>query len=169
MHSTKHGRLTFGLGLAAVTAAALAWAQGTPYLAIGETAPAISGTGTDGKAYNAPAKDKPVFVVFWKERCPHNPRAAALFNALHEAYKGKVNFFGVVNAGDAGAKAWVDQFSLNYALLPDQINPDGKIAKVFEGYGSEAMQQLNEALAAAAGTKPAEVDLSKAPGRLTWG
>jgi hypothetical protein len=81
----------------------------------------------------------------------------------------------------------VDQFSLNYALLPDpakntigaykmaysigtvQINPDGKIAKVFEGYGSEAMQQLNEALAAAAGTKPAEVDLSKAPGRLTWG
>src|SRR5688572_20105414 len=172
---------------AAGAAAALALTQGGLYLPAGEAAPAISGTGTDGKVYSFPNKEKPAFVVFWKQRCPHNKKASALFNSLNKAYEGKVQVVGLVNADADGAKAWVEQFSLNYPLIPDpekalikayamkysiatvQIGTDGKVAKVFEGYGAEQMQALNEAMAAVAGVKPGEVDLTGAPGRLTWG
>jgi peroxiredoxin len=168
---------------------ALALAQEGLYLPAGSEAPPLSGVGTDGKEYSLTGltKEKPAFVVFWKQRCPHNARASALFNALNKAYEGKVQVIGVVNAPAEGAKAWVDQFSLNYPLLADadkatikayklrfsittmQIGTDGKIAKVFEGYGAEAMASLNEAMAKAAGTEVAKVDLTGAPGRLTWG
>lgn len=163
--------------------------QGEFYLPPGEKAPPIKGIAHDGKTYSLAdlTKSKPVFVVFWKERCPHNPRASALFNALAKAYEGKATLLGVVSATSDGAKAWAEQFALSYALLPDgdkavigaykmrfsigtvQVGSDGKIAKVFEGYGLDAMKQLNEAMAAAAGVKLAEVDLSGAPGRRTWG
>ena len=182
----NRGRLLLAFA-AAATVAALALAQGNAYLPVGEAAPAISGTGTDGKAYSIPNKGKPSYVIFWKERCPHNKRASALFNALNKAYEGKVQVVGVVNASADGAKAWVEQFSLNYPLLADpdkatigayklrysitsmEIGADGKVAKVFEGYGADSIKAMNEAMAAAAGVKPAEIDLSGAPGRLTWG
>jgi peroxiredoxin len=180
------------IGLATATLAAgiaLGAFQGPAYLPVGEKAPPIEGTATDGKAYKLAelAREKPVFVIFWKERCPHNPRASALFNALNKAYEGKAQVFGIVNATPEGAKAWVDQFSVNYPMIPDaekaaikayamkysigtvQIGTDGKIAKVFEGYGAEQLQALNEAMAAAVGVKPAAVDLGTAPGRRTWG
>lgn len=177
---------TLGLAGACV---ALAAVQETPYLPVGEIAPAIDAKGHDGKSYSsaALAKEKPIFVVFWKERCPHNPRAAGIFNALNKAYEGKAPMYGVVNASPEGAANWVKQFSVNYPMLSDaakdaikayklrysittvQIGTDGKIAKVFEGYGREQMASLNEAMASIAGSKPAEVDLTGAPGRLTWG
>lgn len=167
----------------------LAGIQETPYLPVGETAPIIESKANDGKSYSTSnlAKEKPLFVVFWKERCPHNPRASALFNSLNKAYEGKAQLVGVVNATESGAASWVKQFEVNYPMLTDadkaaikayrlrysittvQIGTDGKISKVFEGYGKEQMASLNEAMASAAGTKPAEVDLTGAPGRLTWG
>jgi len=122
--------------------------------------------------------------VFWKQRCPHNRKASALFNALHKAHG--VKLVGLVNASSEGAKAWVDQFSLSYPLLADadkatikayavkysictfQIGKDGKIEKVFPGYGKESMEALNAAMASASGKK-VEVDLSSVPRGLTWG
>lgn len=180
-------RLVALLGLGAGSAWAVV--QDTPYLPPGEKAPAFSAKGTDGKDYSLAAltKEKPVFVVFWKQRCPHNKKASELINSIHQAYGDKVQLVGIVNANADGAKAWVDQFALKYPLLPDeskatigaykvaysictmQIGTDGKITRVFEGYGAEAMKQLNEAMAAAAGAKPAEVALDGAPGRRTWG
>lgn len=167
------------------------WAaiQADAYLAVGETAPPIQGKGTDGKEYDSATitKEKPLFVVFWKERCPHNKKASELFNAIHKAYAGKVPFVGIVNANAEGAKSWVEQFGLNYALLPDaskevigaykvkysictfEIGTNGKVVRVFEGYGADAMKQLNEAMAKAAGASVADIDLSGAPGRRTWG
>ncbi|HRI42710.1 MAG TPA: redoxin domain-containing protein [Fimbriimonadaceae bacterium] len=180
-------RLVALLGL--VAGGAWAVVQETPYLALGEKAPPFAGKGTDGKDYDLAAltKEKPVFVVFWKERCPHNKSASELINTIQQAYAGKVQMVGVVNASGDGAKSWVDQFGLKYPLLPDQsketiraykvvysictmqIGVDGKIVKVFEGYGADAMKQLSEAMAAVAGVQPASVDLTGAPGRRTWG
>lgn len=160
-----------------------------PYLTVGNAAPSISGTGSDGKAHalESLTKEGSAFVVFWKERCPHNPRASALFNSLAKAYDGKAKMIGVVTATTDGAAKWAEQFQLAYPLLSDsdrklirdykltysittfEIGKDGKVAAVFPGYGQDAMSALNAAMAKAAGKDKAEVDLSKAPARLTWG
>ena len=123
--------------------------QGTPYLPAGEEAPLFEAKGSDGNTHSLKAMTakSPVFMVFWKERCPHNRRAAPIFNALKSAYGEKVN----------------------YSICTFLIGTDGKIAKVFEGYGAEAMKSLNESMAKVAGTSVAEVDLSGAPSRMTWG
>lgn len=164
-------------------------AQTTPYIAVGEKAPAFEGKAADGKDYSlaALAKDKPVFVVFWKERCPHNRNASTLFNNINKAYEGKAQMIGFVNASPENTKAWTERFGVNYPLLPDaeksvirsyqlrysicafEIGKDGKIAKVFPGYGAEAMNALNAAMAKAAGVDVAKPDLSLAPANLTWG
>jgi peroxiredoxin len=177
--------------IAAILALASVVGPGTQelHLSVGSTAPAISGKANDGKdvALEALTKKGSVFVVFWKERCPHNPRASALFNAMAKAYGEKAPMIGVVTASEAGAKAWADQFQLTYPLLADterkwirgyklvysicafEIGQDGKIAKVFPGYGKDSMTALNAAMAKAAGMDAGGVDLAKAPPNLTWG
>jgi len=177
---------------AAVAVLALATAMAPPvsdYLPVGSEAPAFEIVAADGQTYSLKSltEKAPVFLVFWKERCPHNRRATPLFNAMKEAYGDKVTLLGIVKASLEGAKSWVDQFSVRYPLLPDadgslvegyqltysitsfEIGTDGKIAKVFEGYGYDAMSSLNRALAAAVGADAAEIDLSGAPPRQTWG
>jgi len=183
----KH--LTFilsGMAFAAVSAFAL---QEALYLPEGSKAPSFSGKTHTGKEVSLESltKEGPVFVVFWKERCPHNPRASALFNSLYKAYEGKANLIGIVTTSEDKLGDWAKQFDNAYPLLADssrklitdyklvysictfQIGKDGTIEKVFPGYGADSMKALNAAMAAAAGVKPAEVDLSAAPERLTWG
>jgi peroxiredoxin len=155
----------------------------------GSPAPDFEVTADDGNTYTIASltEDSPAFIVFWKERCPHNPRAAGLFNSLGTAYGGKVKLVGVVSAPSDRIGDWADQFNTTYPLLPDgdkaiiesfsltssivtyQIGTDGKIAKIFGGYGYDAMSALNEAMAGAAGTDVAEIDLSSAPTRTTYG
>ena len=175
---------------AACLACSVAMTQDKPYLPVGSPAPEISGTGTDGKDYSLKSltsNKKPLFVVFWKEQCPHNPRASALFNNLNKAYEGKAKLIGVVTASADGAKKWVERFQLNFPLLADanraivgsyklgfsitsfQIGADGKVVNVFEGYGADELKSLNKAMADAAGVPVKDVDLSVAPGRQTWG
>lgn len=183
----KH--LTFivsATALAAVTAFAM---QEALHLPEGSKAPAFAGKTHTGKEVSLQSltKEGPVFVVFWKERCPHNPRASALFNSLYKAYEGKVNMVGIVATSEEKLGDWAKQFNNAYPLLADssrklindyklvfsictfQIGKDGTIEKVFPGYGADSMNALNAAMAAAAGTKPANVDLSAAPTKLTWG
>ncbi len=160
--------------------------QNSPHLEVGKDAPSFAGTASDGKDYSLKSltAEGPAFVVFWKKRCPHNGKASALFNALHKAHG--VNLVGLVNASDEDAKAWVTQFDLSYPLLADaekktigayavkysictfQISKEGKIEKVFPGYGKESMEALNAAMTSVSGKK-VEVDLSSAPGALAWG
>lgn len=175
--------------LLAVAGIAFGAVQGENYLPAGNMAPAIEGVAPDGKTYSLAklAKEKPAFVVFWKQRCPHNAKASALFNSLQKAYGEKTSVIGVVNADSEGAKAWTERFAVNYPLLSDptkaaigayklrysittvQVGTNGKIERVFEGYGAESVKALNEAMAKSAGMKMVEIDFSSAPGTLTWG
>lgn len=170
-------------------AACLVMAQEALHLPVGSEAPAFSGLGTDGKEYSLKGltSEKPAFIVFWKNPCPHNGRASALLNAINKAYEGKAQLIGIVNSPADGTKAFAEQFGLNFPLLADgdkaiikayglrfsitimEIGKDGKIANVFPGYGRDSMTALNEAMAKAAGMTVAGVDLSAAPGRQTWG
>lgn len=180
-------KIAFGC-VAVATTVACTLVQQPLHLAPGTDAPAFAGVGTDGKDYSLKGLTEagPAFVVFWKNRCPHNPKASSLINSLAKAYGEKVKLVGFVNSPPEGAKKWVEQFSLPYPLLSDpdketikayglrfsictfQIGKDGKIEKVFPGYGKESLEGLRDAMASVAGTK-AEVDLSSAPSSLTWG
>lgn len=155
----------------------------------GSAAPEFAGKTVDGKEVTLKGltKDKPVFLVYWKERCPHNPRASALFNSLNKAYEGKAQLVGIVWTPQDRLEGWSKQFSINHPLIADadksiigsyglsksigtyQIGTDGKIVKLFPGYGIDQLKELNEAMAKAAGVPVAQVDLSSAPNRLTWG
>lgn len=178
--------------VAAVAIVAFITAMAPPfsdYLPVGSEAPTFEVTATDGNTYalESLTEKAPVFLVFWKGSCPHNRRAAPHFNTIKEAYGDKVTLLGIVKTSPDGAKGWVDQFSVNYPMLPDEegslveayeltysictflIGTDGKVAKVFEGYGFESMSDLNKSMAEVAGVDAAEIDLSAAPTRHTWG
>lgn len=155
----------------------------------GKPAPSFDLKGTDGKTHTVKSitQNGPAFVVFWKEVCPHNPRASKLFNALYEAYGGKAPLYGIVNANLEGASNWTKQFECKYTFLSDQdkatikayqmkasivtvlIEKDGKVSAIFPGYGNESLEKLNAAMAKVAGSDVKTVDLSAAPKRLTYG
>ncbi len=156
---------------------------------IGKAAPAFSVKGTNGEAYslkNADSKS-PMIMVFWKNPCPHNPRASKLINSIVDAYKGKVNFVGVVNSEGDDAKAFQKQFGPNYTFLQDGdksmikdykmsksiqfvvIDKDKNVEAVIGGYSEDSMDKLNAAMATAAGMKEASLDFSNAPTRTTYG
>jgi len=159
------------------------------FLPEGSVAPVFSGKAQDGREISLDnmLRKGPVFVLFWKESCPHNPRASKLLNALYEAYKDKVQFVGIVWSSPEKIAEWAKGFQIQYPLLPDpekklikayemrfsivtvEIGKDGKIAQVFPGYGRETLGNLNRAFAKAAGVRVADVDLSKAPERQTFG
>lgn len=159
------------------------------FLPEGSVAPTFSGKAHDGRdiSLDKMLKKGPIFVLFWKEVCPHNPRASILYNTLYEAYKDKVQFVGIVWTSPEKIAEWAKGFQVQYPLLPDpekklikayemrfsivamEIGKDGRIAQVFPGYGKETLENLNRAFAKAAEVEVANVDLSKAPPRQTFG
>ena len=164
--------------------------QDSPYyLPAGTEAPDFSGTTADGSLVSLEATigEGPLFLVFWKESCPHNPRAMPSFNAMKEAYGEQVNLLGVVRASPEGTRSWAEKFEAAFPLLPDaeekvildyrvafsiatfRIGQDGKISRVFEGYGQDELAALNQAMAEAAGAEPIQLDMSRIPSRQTWG
>jgi hypothetical protein len=131
---------------------------------------------------------KPSVIVYWKNPCPHNAAASKLFNAIAGAYKGKIGMHGVVNSDADGAKAFGEQFSKPYGMLADAdkamikksgfqrsivavvADKTGKVVSVFGGYGKEAVDGLNKAIAAQLGMEIPEIAaLAAAPARMTYG
>ncbi len=174
--------------VAGTVALALQAYQEQPTIA-GQAAPDFTATGTDGKTYSLSdvGKKAPLIMVFWKNPCPHNPRASALINSMVAAYKDKVNFVGVVNAEGDAAKAFQDRFAKEYPLLQDGsrnmirsykmvtsitfvvVDKDKKVESVIRGYGQEALALANAAMAKAAGAEVSKLDFSTAPARATYG
>ncbi len=159
------------------------------FLSEGSDAPAFELEATDGETYalEEVSKKATVFLVFWKGSCPSNTRAAPLIESMKKAYGDKVKLLGIVSASAEGTKSWIDRYGANYPLMADpdlsltkeyglvrsictfQVDTDGKIVKVFPGFGYDALNSLNQAMAEVAGVDVAEVDLSGAPSRATWG
>ena len=185
----KKESLVKAVAAIALLAFVTAMAPLVDYLPVGSEAPGFESVATDGETYsveNLTTKGS-AFFVFWKGSCPHNRRAAPIFNSMKETYGDKVRILGIVTTSAEGTKNWVEQFNVNYPMIPDadgsmtdaysltysiftyQIDTDGKVAAVFEGYGFDAMNSLNKAIAEAAGVDAAEIDLGGAPTRLTKG
>ena len=156
---------------------------------IGKEAPAFEAKDQTGKAHSLKSLTEkgPVFLVFWKTRCPHNKAASTVINNIAKAYDGKANIVGVLNNNEDASVKWREQFSVPYAFLADpeesiigsyklkksivtlMVDKDGKVSKVFPGYGEQEMAQLNQAVAESLKVETKEVDLSMAPKNLTYG
>lgn len=177
-----------GIALWMMAVVAVVYAQQGEAALVGKQAPPFEATTTAGKAVSLKSLtgDGPVFLVFWKERCPHNGRATALFNKLHQAYGEKSRLVGVVTASGERAPGWQKQFGIEYPFIGDgheilgayglkksivtvMVDQDGKVAKTFPGYGANELGELNQAMAKAAGVEPSKVDLTDAPSRVTYG
>lgn len=187
MRTTTFAVLAAAASVAAVACAVQQAQVGHPL--VGQAAPEFSATGTDGKTYALANVEKkaPMIMVFWKDPCPHNPRASSLVNSIVEAYKGKVNFVGVVNKDGETAKNFQQQYGKDYVFLQDGsksiiggfkmrqsiqfavIGKDKKVEAVIGGYSQDSMSQLNAAMAKAAGVPEAKLDFSGAPTRTTYG
>ena len=97
----------------------------------GSIAPEFEITADDGNTYTIASltEDAPTFIVFWKESCPSNQRAAPLFKAIKDAYGEKANLVGVVTAPPERISDWAEQFQTNYPLLP---NGDKSLIKDYD-------------------------------------
>ena len=149
----------------------------------------INSPGSDGKTHTMKSLTEkgPVYLLFVKEQCSANPYATPYFVKIHEAYGSKVNFVGVINAGKAGHANWKSQFKgqWNTLLDPDKkiisgfgvkrstpvikIGKNGKVEKVFNGWGKEALQLLVADMAKEAKIAEKPIDLSGAPARTQYG
>ncbi len=160
----------------------------TSALKVGATVPDLSAKGSDGKNHSlkAMAETGPVYLYFVKEVCSANPFAVKHFNAMYDKYGKKIEFFAVINAGQDGHASWKDQFGAQFPALYDPQEKiiaafglqnsqwvfkleKGKVSKVFAGFGTNALNPLNDDLAKTAGMKKAHLTFEGAPTRLTFG
>ncbi len=155
----------------------------------GTLAPAFAANGTNGKAHTLKdytAKGD-VFLHFISTTCPVNAAAQKYYKRLSSAYTGKATILGVINTDAKGYTAWQKEFKVPYQSIYDpelkvirsykanaspwviQVSKAGKIVQVWPGYSATALKEINAAMAKAAGTKIAQVDLSGAPAEMAFG
>lgn len=174
------------IGATAICAGVVAAQYG---LKEGVKAPDFSVKGVDDKAYSLKTltEKKPLFLYFVKENCGANPVAVPLFKSLFKQYGDKANVVMVMNADTDAIKSWTKDHDLKITALPDstkqiikayemkvsqtvvQIDKDGKVVKVFRGFGKDSLEPLNAAMAAAFDTKPAQMSLSDVPAGPAYG
>lgn len=129
---------------------------------------------------------KPTFIYYVKEDCGSNPRAIPLVTKLVEAYKGKVNIIGVINADEMAYREWARQYSVpidfvydpnieiirKYAVPNSQtltlIDGSGKEIKRFDGYGAASLNACAAEMASVGKVEAAALQLD-APDRASYG
>ncbi|MBC8064386.1 MAG: redoxin domain-containing protein [Chlorobia bacterium] len=149
----------------------------------------INTLSSDGKTHTVKSLTEkgPVYLLFVKEQCSANPYATPFFVKIHDAYGKNVNFVGVINAGKQGHASWKSQFKGQWTTLLDpekkiisgfkvarstpviKIGRDGKVEKIFHGWGQKALKQLSVDMAKEAKIAEKPIDLSGAPARTQYG
>ncbi len=149
----------------------------------GAKAPDFSGKGSDGKTHTLKSLTgkKPLVLYFIGHTCPINAQAVTYYNRVATAYKGKVNFVGVIDTDAAGYKAWQNQFKAPYPVIFDKdlkiirsykaerspwtilVSPQGNIQKVWEGYSIGEINELSASIAGATKSQVAKIDTTGAP------
>jgi peroxiredoxin len=131
----KKATLTMLLLLALTAGPALAGG------AVGETAPAFSLKGVDGKTYSlADYKGKVVVLEWVNPNCPFSDRHAkekTMSNLVKKHGKGGVVWLGINSTSashsnflqPAEHKAWAEKNGVNYAVLYDET---GKVGKAYD-------------------------------------
>jgi len=181
-------KVWFRAGIALAVGATLICAS-VSQAGVGQKAPAFSATGSDGKTHTLASltKGKTLFLYFIKSDCPVNQKAAQYYVKLADAYKGKVNFIGVINGDDKVFKAWKKAHKPGFVTLLDPsdsiiksygaerspwmvvVTPKGTIQSVHKGYSVNLLSQINSEMAKAGKAKAAKLSFRGAPATDTYG
>ncbi|HRF60072.1 MAG TPA: peroxiredoxin family protein [Fimbriimonadaceae bacterium] len=177
-------KILVGAGLLSVGAFALlttgGWSQEWKK---GDSAPAFSAKTSDGKTHTLKSLtgQKPLVLYFIGSTCPVNAQAVKYYNRVAAAYKGKVNFVGVIDADAAGFKSWQEKFKAPFPVLLDpdmkiikaykaerspwtiMVDKTGKIQKEWAGYSVGEINELSASIAGATKGATAKIDTSGAP------
>lgn len=153
------------------------------------TAPAVSLNDVHGKPVwiGQPDAPRPQFVLFIKDGCPCSTDAQHSFNALAKAYAGHVDFVGISDANPATAKQFsldtlatfpivsdstlqvIHRFQAKASVYSALVARNGHIVKMWPGYSSNILQEMNGLIAQAAGVPPVIFDSSLAPTKRSSG
>lgn len=153
-------------------------------------APQFSGKASDGKTYSLKtlqATKKPTLLYFIGHTCPINADAVKYYNSIANAYKGKLNFVGVIDTDAAGYAAWQKKFKGPYPVIFDPdlkiikafeaerspwtilVGADGKIIEEWHGYSTGYLNETNSVLAKSTKMKAPKIDVAGAPEQPRYG
>lgn len=156
-------------------------------LQVGSKAPTFTAKGSDAQSHTlaSTTRSGPVILYFIKSNCPVNAQAVKFYNRIAGAYPGS-RLVGVIDEDEAGYQRWAKQFKPTFPVLFDksktiissykaQASPwaihvkDGKVAKVWDGYSVQHLDELNRAVASASKSAVKPVDLMGAPKEAAFG
>jgi peroxiredoxin len=130
---------------------------------------------------------KPQFVLFILDGCPCSEDAQPIFNGFSKLWKDKVEFIGVIDSAPNKAKIWVSDYRPNFPVISDPkkeiikayhakqsvysalISREGQIVKLWPGYSTDLLQEMNKAIAKELGEEPIAFDTQYAPKQKTSG
>ncbi len=155
----------------------------------GKKAPDFSAEGTDGKTHTLASLtgEKALVLYFISWSCPINEQAVTYYKEIAKAYKGKVNFVGVIDAEETVFKQWNKDHKVPFTVLydPDHeiidaykakaspwvivVNKDGEIEKTYKGFSKKSLQDLSKVMASHTEGEPAKIDLEGAPSYEAYG
>lgn len=132
-------------------------------------------------------KAGPIVLVFIKDGCPCSISAEAYFNAIHSAYRGRVQFLGVIEGDAAVARRWASANGVPFPILPDPelkltkaygatnsafvalIDRSGSVVEFWPGYSLGMLRDLNQRVASMMGIEVETVEFADAPDDLYSG
>jgi thiol-disulfide isomerase/thioredoxin len=189
MNRMKSGLIGAGLAILAFTCFAQSQRPSIVGAKIGDASYAIDTTASDGKTHSIKSLTEkgPFYLLFVKEQCSANPYATPFFQKIYEAYGDKVTFVGVINADKAGHANWKKEWKGQWTTLLDpemkiikgfnvkrstpviKIGKDGKVEKIFNGWGQASLKELSADMAKEAKVPEKDLKLDEAPNGTHYG
>ena len=133
------------------------------------------------------ALDRPQLVLFILDTCPCSIDAQPLFNKFSKHWAGKADFIGVINTDAKKGRTWSSDYRAIFPIVPDPkleiirayhaqqsvysalVSRDGGIVKLWPGYSSDMLQEMNKLIATELGEPVRPFDTQYAPKEKTSG
>ncbi len=130
---------------------------------------------------------RPAVLVFIKTDCPCSVEFEPFFHRLERRYRGRVRFFGIIDADRDAARQYALANQVPYPVLADPkrlivkrfkaenggyvvlLTPVGVVDTLWPGCSVEMMRELGRCIAALAGVKERPLDVAGMPAVLTTG
>jgi peroxiredoxin len=130
---------------------------------------------------------RPQFVLFILDTCPCSIDAQPLFNKFSKHWEGKIDFLGVINLDAKKGRSWSSDYRAIFPIVPDPkleiikayraqqsvysalVSKSGGIVKLWPGYSSDMMAEMNAAMAKEVGEEVRPFDSQYAPKDKTSG
>lgn len=147
----------------------------------GLVAPRFVRKDLNGAEVEIGGEGSPQFLYFIQNACPCSVDAQPLYARLEQKFGERARFIGVTDGYPEEAVKWARQMDVQFSLVSDPstaimqayavprsvyallIGKDGRIVKMWPGYGAEMLQEVNRLLAKELGEKEEPFDPQYAP------